>query len=508
MPFCRKISFPNSDTVKNNCVILSIMMRRFLFYITLVLVLAGFGFTGFKYYGKSHKSASLFKTTVVQEKDMKKTILATGSVKPMVGAEVKAGARVSGKVERLFVKVGDKVNKGEMIAIVEHNDLRAKVEQSKANLDAEKVKLIAIGKETPKEIIKYKAKVEQAKANVAAEKAKLKAIEKEHPKEIKKLKAEVEAVTFKLKIAENTFKRDESLLKKGIVSSEKHDTSLNELKVLKAELRSIQESLVYTETKFEGDLNLAKAKVAQAEANLKEIETDLEYIKTKYKNDLNLAKAKVAQAEAILKEIEIDLSYATIKSPISGIIASISTQEGETVASGLNSPTFVNIIDMDRLQINAFVDETDIGYVKVGQETLFTVDTYAGQIFKGTVKDIYPKAVIQENVVNYEVIIDIPDSAMAKLRPEMTTSVTVIIGKRKGVLAVPKGAVKRKGKESFVLVKAVGAENPPVKKNVKIGWRDEGFIEIREGLKLGDVIIIAGKDSAGFDHSLIFSGKN
>jgi HlyD family secretion protein/macrolide-specific efflux system membrane fusion protein len=487
-------------------------MKKVLFYLVVVLVLAGSGVYGFQFYGKKHQPRSAVKTAVVEKKDMKKTILATGTVKPMVGAEVKVGARVSGQVDRLFVKVGDHVKKGAIIAIVEHDDLIAKVDQSRAHLAAENARLIAIEKETPKEIIKYLAKMDQAKANVRAEKAKLEAVKNETPKEIKKLEAQVEAVTFKLKIAENTFKRDESLKKKGIVSAEKYDTSLNELEVLKAELRSNEESLIYTKTKFESDLSLSGAKVTQVEANLKEVEADLDYIKTKFKNDMNLARARVAQAKASLKEIEIDLSYSTIKSPISGIIASISTQEGETVAAGLNSPTFVNIIDMNRLQINAFVDETDIGYVKTEQEALFTVDTYADETFEGTVKDIYPKAVIQENVVNYEVIIDIPDSAMNRLRPEMTTSVSVIIGKRKGVLAVPKGAVKRKGKNSFVLVKNTGAENPSqenpsMKKDVKTGWRDEGFIEIKEGLKFGDVIIVADKDSSGFDHGHVFGGK-
>lgn len=423
-------------------------MKKVLIYLTVVLILAGFGITGFKYYGKNHKSNSLFKTAVVEKKDMKKTILATGTVKPMVGAEVKVGARVSGKVERLFVKVGDYIEKDQLIAIVEHDDLVAKVEQAQANLNAEKARLIAI--------------------------------EQTSPQEIKKLQADVDAATFRLKLAEANFKRDESLLKKGIVSPEKYDASLKELEVFKAELRSKQENLTYTKTKF--------------------------------KNDLNIARTKVVQAEASLKEIKIDLSYSTIRSPISGIIASISTQEGETVAAELNSPTFVNIIDMDRLQINAFVDETDIGYVKINQEASFTVDTYPGEIFKGAVKDIYPKAVIQENVVNYEVIIDIPDSAMNRLRPEMTTSVTVVIGERKGVLAVPRGAIKRNGKNSFVLVENAGTGNsskkkPPIKKDVKIGWRDEGYVEIREGLKLGDVVFIADKDSSGFDHSRVFSGK-
>ena len=178
------------------------------------------------------------------------------------------------------------------------------------------------------------------------------------------------------------------------------------------------------------------------------------------------------------------------------------------MASGLNSPTFVNIIDLKRLQITAFVDETDIGNVENGQESEFTVDTYPGAIFKGVVKEIYPKAVIQENVVNYEVIIDIPDSAMMKLRPEMTTNVKIAIGQRKDALVAPKNAINRKGNNSYVLVKKSKSvkNSHPIKKNVKTGWRDDGFVEIREGLKLGDEVLIADKNSSGFDHAKIFAG--
>ncbi len=454
-------------------------MKKILLYLALFLFLAGFVFSCFGYFGKNNKSNLKFKTAVVEKRDMKKTILATGTVKPMVGAEVKVGARVSGKVERLFVKVGDNVKKNDIIAIVEHDDIKARVDQAKANLNAER--------------------------------ARREAIEKETPKEIKKLKAKVDAVFHKLKLAEANYKRDKSLLKKGVVSAEKFDSSLKELEVLNAELRSEEANLVFTETKFDNDLKLARTQVAQAIANINELETDVDYNKTKFKNDLVLAKSKVSQAAANLQEIKIDLSYATIKSPISGVIASISTQEGETVASGLNSPTFVNIIDLKRLQITAFVDETDIGNVENGQESEFTVDTYPGAIFKGVVKEIYPKAVIQENVVNYEVIIDIPDSAMMKLRPEMTTNVKIVIGQRKDALVVPKNAINRNGNNSFVLVKKSKSGNStkkshPIKKNIKIGWRDEGFVEIREGLKLGDEVLISDKNSSGFGHSKIFAG--
>ena len=114
-------------------------------------------------------------------------------------------------------------------------------------------------------------------------------------------------------------------------------------------------------------------------------------------------------ADAQLSEARVNLSYATITAPISGVIGSVTTQEGETVAAGLNAPTFVVIVDLDRLQVNAFVDEVDIGKVALGQRVTFNVDAFPAQDFTGAVAAIYPSATIQDNVVKYVVAIDIDD---------------------------------------------------------------------------------------------------
>ena len=113
------------------------------------------------------------------------------------------------------------------------------------------------------------------------------------------------------------------------------------------------------------------------------------------------------QTEANLDYARIQLGYTRIKAPISGVVASVSTQEGETVAASFTAPTFVIIIDLERLEVQAYVDETDIGRIEKGQRASFTVDTYPGIDFEGTVTAIYPKAEMKDNVVNYITIIDI-----------------------------------------------------------------------------------------------------
>ncbi|MFQ5445124.1 MAG: efflux RND transporter periplasmic adaptor subunit, partial [Nitrospinales bacterium] len=211
------------------------------------------------------------------------------------------------------------------------------------------------------------------------------------------------------------------------------------------------------------------------------------------KNDIAVTEAKVEKAQANLLEGETQLSYATLTAPIDGIIASVSTQEGETVAASLNAPTFVTLIDLRQLQVTVYVDETDIGQVKVKQEGVFTVDSYPNRFFKGVVREIYPKAVIKDNVVNYEVILEIEKKGLELLRPEMTANVVITTDTRKNVITIPKEALKRIGKKKFVVLKADGIV---VSREVETGWREAGWQEIVSGVDEGDEVGIPIKPQA------------
>jgi RND family efflux transporter MFP subunit len=145
------------------------------------------------------------------------------------------------------------------------------------------------------------------------------------------------------------------------------------------------------------------------------------------RSELDLTERACAVAEQRLKEAEANLEYARtqlgytrIHAPISGVVATISTQEGETVAASFAAPTFVTLLDLDRLEVWAYVDETDIGRIQAGQKARFTVDTYPGQEFEGRVTNIYPQAEIRDNVVNYVTVVRFDPPRDRTLRPEMT----------------------------------------------------------------------------------------
>ncbi|MBT3184996.1 MAG: efflux RND transporter periplasmic adaptor subunit [Nitrospina sp.] len=379
-------------------------------------------------FGKPPQKATVkdFKFQPVTRQDVHQKVLATGTVSLKTGAEVKIGARISGQVKSLLVKIGDFIRAGEIIAIIEHEDLLSRVARFQADLDAEKARQLKILAEGPLEI--------------------------------NKAIAEREELQVQIKLAQKMLERNLELNQKGFVSTTALDEAEEKLAVL-----------------------LARINLANEELKLKQ---------SQLKNDSRLAQAMVDKAQANLNEEEIQLSYATITVPIDGIVAFVSTQEGETVVASLNAPTFVTLIDLRKLEVTVFVDETDIGRIEVGQRAKFTVDTYANQFFNGKVREIHPKAVIKDNVVNYEVILDIEKKKAAKLRPEMTANVVVTTGTRKNILTLPKEAVKREGKKTFVVMQVNGElEDKPV----ELGWRDSGRIEVVSGLKEGDLIGIPNK---------------
>ncbi|HLP03585.1 MAG TPA: efflux RND transporter periplasmic adaptor subunit [Opitutaceae bacterium] len=138
-----------------------------------------------------------------------------------------------------------------------------------------------------------------------------------------------------------------------------------------------------------------------------------------------VAEQQVAATQAAVEYAGIQLDRAIITAPIGGVVASVATQEGETVSASFSAPTFVTLIDLRRLEVWAYVDETDIGRIEPDQRATFTVDTYGAEEFSGIVTAIYPKAEIRDNVVDYIVVLRFEPRASRILRPEMTAIVRI-----------------------------------------------------------------------------------
>jgi macrolide-specific efflux system membrane fusion protein len=169
------------------------------------------------------------------------------------------------------------------------------------------------------------------------------------------------------------------------------------------------------------------------------------------------------------------------------VIGSVSTQEGETVSAAFTSPTFVTIIDLSRIEVWTYVDETEIGRVEQGQKVSFTVDTYGGAVFEGSISSIYPKAEIRDNVVNYIAIVELSDKKGKILRPEMTASVTIQTSPSNMVLSIPNNIIRRDNSETIVYVLK---EGKPEMRKIKTGLKGTQLTEVTEGLQENDKVIL------------------
>jgi len=309
----------------------------------------------------------------VTRRNIGTVVAATGVIRPTIGAEVRVGARISGVVTRLLVRVGDSVQKGQLLAELDARELSARRSQAAAALD--------------------------------------------------------------LARADLNYSRTELARKRKL-----------------------------------GADNL----VAQSELEVTE-------------RACTVAEQQVREAEANLELATIQLGYARIEAPISGVVATVSTQEGETVAASLAAPTFVTLIDLKRLEVRAYVDETDIGRIQLGEKARFSVDTYPGEEFDGQVSDVFPQAEIRDNVVNYVAVVSFTPPADRILRPEMTTAVRIALEMHDNVLSIPRRALRRDGARQFV---GRSHEGKVERCWVQAGATDDTYVEILEGLNEGDEVVV------------------
>lgn len=154
------------------------------------------------------------------------------------------------------------------------------------------------------------------------------------------------------------------------------------------------------------------------------------------------AKAQLTQAEAALTQAKVNLSHTVITSPTDGIVLSRNVEVGQTVSAGLQAPTlFVIARDLTRLELQARVDESDVGGVKTGAAVTFTVDAYPRRRFNGKVRLVRLQPITVQNVVTYTTIIDVPNDD-GQLKPGMTSTVSIETARADDVLRVPASALR------------------------------------------------------------------
>ena len=246
----------------------------------------------------------------------------------------------------------------------------------------------------------------------------------------------------------------------------------------------------------------------------KNLVSQADFDQAKYNKEKTKANLKTSQAQ--YDKSIVNLSYATIRSPIDGVVMNRAVDEGQTVAASFNTPEIFTIAnDLTQMQVEADIDEADIGQVNNGQRVEFTVDAFPDETFSGTVMQIRLSPVSTSNVITYTVIINAPNPDL-KLLPGMTANIVVYVEETNDVLTIPYKAVKftpaadfvaeagsdpvpqgtpsESGKSTKVWIKdASGIHAAPV----TLGASDGTTTEVKAGLQAGDVVVLSMAAATG-----------
>lgn len=269
----------------------------------------------------------------------------------------------------------------------------------------------------------------------------------------------------------------------------------------------------------------AQAQLALAEANAARMQTLFaqEYVSRQELDQALAARAQAAAqvrlARAQVTRDQTNLGFTVIRSPVDGTVINRQVDVGQTVAASFQTPTLFQIgKDLMQMQIDSTVSEADIGQIRVGQPVKFRVDAFPDLEYSGVVRQVRLNAKTEQNVVTYNVVVDVANPGLA-LMPGMTANLRVEIEIRPDVLRVPTAALRfrpqadpaaeRGSTPRGAAVHVLGVDGKPVRVAVRTGISDKAYTEIVSGeLKAGDSVIVADlaakKDNGSMPRGRLF----
>jgi RND family efflux transporter MFP subunit len=536
-----------------------ILSRPWLKWLLLACVLAAgsFGYYRYRRQQAAGKLPDGVQVAKAERQTIDQVVTATGVVSSQTGTQVKIGAQLSGRIKELKADVGQQVKAGDSIAVLDLPEVVAQVQQARDNLSQarsrlEQAKLNAsLTRETTVEDEQQaQAAVDAATARIASSEA----MEKWQPEQTqaekrraaaaletaKSTQKQVQAsVDMQLNQAQTTIDAEKSNLEnlrrqlarnqalhgRGFVGLEVVDNLRTQVDQSVSRLANARATYGIVKEKTEADLQQAEDAVTQAKAALdaanagtfqdQQRKADKEnalHARAQALAQLALARSNkrqqairdhaVREAQGAVDVAEHQLQYqlvqldkTTIRTPISGTVLSIAAQQGETVAAQFQTPTLIVVADLKRLEVKAYVDENDIGRIRIGLPARVEVDSYPDRRFTGHVSKIASASTVKDNVVTYETTI-VLDKPGGLLKPDMTAKVEISLARRPDVLVVPSEAIKRVGEDQVVYVLPPDGR-PPQKRSVKSGLADDMNTEILQGVKPGETVLLSGLEKYG-----------
>lgn len=387
----------------------------------LLAVLAAAGY----YFWSNRSAAPQYMTARVERGSLRNTVTATGTLQAVTTVQV--GSQASGTISALTVDFNSPVKQGQVIAQLDPSVSKAQVDQARANLQQARAAL----QQSIASVAGSRAGVTDAQAKMQAAKSTV----QNNQSGVSSAQANVAVLKAQLDDAQAFLRQQEYLMKSGVIAQRDYDLANTSYKT--AEARYNQAAAQLNQAVL-SQQSSASSGVAQSQAQIQQTQAQVQQSQAQVQS----AQAQVQQAEAALRLAEVNLAHTTITSPIDGIVVSRDVNVGQTVAASLSAPTLFTIAkDLTQMQVIANIDQADIGLVEQAKSVKFSVDAFPGKDFDGTIQQMRLNPVNVQNVVTYNVVIDVSNPEQ-KLKPGMTANLTITIDERNNVLKVPNAALR------------------------------------------------------------------
>lgn len=336
--------------------------------------------------------------------------------------EAEVSFKIPGRVEQRFVDEGEPVRAGQPVATLEHNDILHEVAIRRAEVAQAQVQLLELERGArPEEIAQAEAAADKARAFLSE------LLAGSRPQEIRAAEAALSRSAADLERWKADHERQKQLFQRGVISAREYEAVLAAYQTAEAQSREAQERLKLVK---EGP---RVEQIAQARAALKEAQERLALVREgPRKETIEAARARLEQAKAALAAAQTRLDYTLVVSPLTGVVLSKNVEPGEYVAPG--TPV-VTVGDLEHIWLRAYIDEPDLGRVRLGQKVQVKTDTYPGKTYEGKISFISSQAEFTPKNVQtekervklvYRVKIDVPNPQM-ELKPGMPADAEILL---------------------------------------------------------------------------------
>lgn len=439
--------------------------------------------------GNSNLSAV---TVPVTRETLAVEIEATGTIEPVQSVNI--SPERPGILKQLLVEQGMNVKKGQILAVMDNEEVGAEVAKAKAELQEAQANLEEATIRIPQEVIQAQNRLAQSEASLKEAQAKLQYVKETLPREIEQAQADVTEANSRFQLANSRLKRNENLLDEGAITLDYYDQLTDEYLTTKANLRERKKRLEQLQSTQIHQISEQEQVVAQLQAKVAEDRHFLQQKQGTQKSKISQLQALVATAEAEVQRLQIQYQDTIIKAPFNGIITQRYTTEGafvtpQTSASNTVSATSSSILALAKgLEVLVKVPEIDLVLLKPEQPVEIVADAFNNEVFQGKVKRIAPEAIVEQNVTSFEVALDLL-TGQDKLLSKMNVNVTFIAQEIDDALVIPTISVVKKEGKTGVMVFDFQTRQPEFQP-IEIGLVIDDQTQVLSGLNENDRVFI------------------